>query len=227
MLAVQIVGVVLMVLGIFLLIRAVGAESDVTVPGVTIKAPSSVLVLIIGVIVFLFPFTPWWPEDGLGQTGETTDSPPPVTPPPVTPPPVTPPPVTPPPVTPPPVTLPPVTPPPVTLPPVTASFAGIWKNTDPNTRGLVEIDIGQTPTGLTVRPWGSCTPTPCDWGTQFVSVPSDATNFDIQWDESFAVRSQHYELGSDGRLAVRTMTHFTDASGRADYTSDETFAKSS
>ena len=65
MLAVQIVGLILTILGIILILaRALAGESNVIIPGVTIKAPTSVLVLVLGVLVFLFPVSPWWPVAG-------------------------------------------------------------------------------------------------------------------------------------------------------------------
>ena len=73
MLAVEVVGIVLIVLGVVLLAgRVVGSESDVQIPGVTIKAPASVLVLVLGVLVFLFPYSPWWPETASPQSSATT-----------------------------------------------------------------------------------------------------------------------------------------------------------
>jgi hypothetical protein len=72
MIAVEVVGVVLIVLGVWLLAgRAAGSDSDVQLPGVTIKAPASVLVLVLGVLVFLFPYSPWWPEKAASQSGST------------------------------------------------------------------------------------------------------------------------------------------------------------
>jgi hypothetical protein len=74
MLLVQIVGLALIGLGVVLLVKKlVGAESDLQIPGVTFKAPASVLILILGVFVFLFPYSPWWPTSG----GSATGSPPP------------------------------------------------------------------------------------------------------------------------------------------------------
>lgn len=67
MVAVQIVGAIMMVTGLILLVvPRMGSESKVIVPGVTIDAPASVLVLLIGVAVFLFPYSPWWPSSTNG-----------------------------------------------------------------------------------------------------------------------------------------------------------------
>jgi hypothetical protein len=59
MLLVQILGLGLIGLGVVLLVKKlVGAESDLQIPGVTFKAPASVLTLVLGVLVFLFPYSP-------------------------------------------------------------------------------------------------------------------------------------------------------------------------
>jgi hypothetical protein len=207
MVAVQIVGGLLMALGALLLVRrVVGTESDLQIPGVTLKAPASVLILIVGVLVFLFPWSPWWPENISGggptpspsvETSLATSPSPPAS-----------------------VASP--TPTPAT--PVSA-FIGAWKNVDPNTRSLVEIDITGTATGLTVHPWGACSPTPCDWGSQMVTVPLGASAFDVFWDQGFATVNQHYQLNVDGTLTVSMFTHFTDNSGRSDYTSTDQLAE--
>lgn len=61
----QILGFVLIVVGLALLVvPRLSTSSSVAFPGVTISAPASVLVLIVGVAVFLFPYSPWWPGDG-------------------------------------------------------------------------------------------------------------------------------------------------------------------
>jgi len=206
MLAVQIVGGFLMALGTLLLLRrVVVTESDLQIPGVTLKAPASVLVLILGVLVFLFPWSPWWPETASAPSPTPSSSiaaqSPTVSA----------------------VLTPTLTPSPTPAPQLGA-FPGTWKNVDPNTRGLVQIDIAATSNGVTVRPWGSCSPTPCDWGTQSVAVPSGASAFDVHWDHGFATVDQHYQLNADGTLTVTGFTHFTDNSGRTDYTADDRFA---
>ena len=60
----QILGFVLIVVGVALLVvPRLSTASSVAIPGVTINAPASVLVLIVGVAVFLFPYSPWWPGE--------------------------------------------------------------------------------------------------------------------------------------------------------------------
>jgi hypothetical protein len=76
MLVVQILGLGLVALGVLLLVKKlVGLESDLQIPGVTIKAPASVLILVLGVLVFLFPYSPWWPGNPGGTAGASTQPP--------------------------------------------------------------------------------------------------------------------------------------------------------
>ena len=125
----------------------------------------------------------------------------------------------------PPTEAPTPTPPPTPTPtPTPQPISGTWQNTDANARGLVKIDIAEVPGGLTVRPWGACSPTPCDWGTQMVNVAPGAASWDVHWSSSFAERDQHYTRLVDGTLNVTTHTHFTDSSGRADYDLNEHFS---
>ena len=42
-----------------------------------------------------------------------------------------------------------------------ADFTGTWVNSDTSARGMVKFTI----TPGTFHGYGSCTPTPCDWGT--------------------------------------------------------------
>jgi hypothetical protein len=62
MLGVQILGLVLTVLGVYLILANVlGTEGKVQLPGLVLNVPSSMLVLVLGVAVFLYPLSPWWP----------------------------------------------------------------------------------------------------------------------------------------------------------------------
>lgn len=71
-LSVQILGGVLVALGIYLILaKALGSQGTVQLPGVAINVPGSVLVLLLGVGIFLFPLSPWWPEEAVGSSGTT------------------------------------------------------------------------------------------------------------------------------------------------------------
>jgi len=70
MIFVEALGVTLVVIGLILLISPrLSTTSSLAVPGISINAPASVLVLLVGVLVFLFPYSPWWPgEDKPGPS---------------------------------------------------------------------------------------------------------------------------------------------------------------
>lgn len=99
---------------------------------------------------------------------------------------------------------------------------GDWRACDKDTRGLVRVVLGQRGGNLTVRVFGACHPTPCDWGTvkglayaESVSA-TDAIAFTAVYKFSFKNTIVTGRLDS-GSLIVETYNHFTDGSGRSDY----------
>ncbi len=100
------------------------------------------------------------------------------------------------------------------------SFVGTWQNIDPNTRGWVRIEISAEGNTLFAHFFGACTPTPCDAGS--TSAPFEGNPVHMHADESFATRDFTLSLAGD-TLYVTTFTHFTDNSGRADYTRQDDF----
>jgi hypothetical protein len=96
---------------------------------------------------------------------------------------------------------------------------GDWKNINPKTRGITEIVID----GKKIHPFGACHPTVCDWGK--IKAKAFASGVDSN-DINRLVAHKYNGFDSveitisllpDGTLRVDTFTHFTDASGRADY----------
>ena len=49
-------------------------------------------------------------------------------------------------------------------------FVGVWKNADPGSQGLVEVDIRRDSGGLVVHAIGKCRPTDCGWGQARASL---------------------------------------------------------
>ncbi len=47
-----------------------------------------------------------------------------------------------------------------------SDFTGRWKNADPATRGISQLNIHADGGQLIVRAWGKCHPNDCDWGEQ-------------------------------------------------------------
>jgi hypothetical protein len=112
-------------------------------------------------------------------------------------------------------------------------FAGYWTNVDPNSRGIVALDISVAGTSPNVQAWGNCDPTPCDWGTVTAypydsDVSSNANNaqaimaaFDAGFSETTLVMSL-----SGSQLKVESYDLFKDNSGRSNYATSSYFQKS-
>jgi hypothetical protein len=98
-------------------------------------------------------------------------------------------------------------------------FNGNWVNADAKTRNLARIEIE----GMNVHPFGACSPTLCDWGV--LTAKGDTKQDGIVRRAALvAVHTTKAEqntltiqLEQDGRLSVNVLTHFTDNSGRRDY----------
>jgi hypothetical protein len=108
-----------------------------------------------------------------------------------------------------------------------SALDGDWQNIDPNTRGIVEIVIS----GRRVHPFGACHPTACDQGV--IKAKSFASSVDSS-DIRRLVAKEHTDfsqveitlsLEPDGRLRADRFTHFTDESGRADYSAVDYFKR--
>jgi len=104
-------------------------------------------------------------------------------------------------------------------------FVGNWMNIDPNTGGWIRAVITQYGESYSVHIWGACTPNPCDGGSAplVVDGPTAAHAF---FNHGFATLNMTFLLLSQGELQITTFTHFTDNSGRTDYTRIDTFYKS-
>ena len=102
-------------------------------------------------------------------------------------------------------------------------FMGSWVNQDGNTGGITRVDIRSSDGRTRLHMWGRCHPTDCDWGE--VDAKSVAGTLQANWDPGFAVTEQELGVLSGGRLQVTSYTHFTDNSGRADYTKTEIFTR--
>lgn len=126
---------------------------------------------------------------------------------------------------------------------VSSPMTGNWRNIDSNTRSLTRVvvnfhcgdqvlcdDRGNCTGGqsyFTLRPFGACTPTACDWGTKRAQRMQDG------WQRATYVHSwatkhvwvKTYVYHSKTYLRVWTWTDFTAADGRTDYKTDEWMLK--
>ena len=102
------------------------------------------------------------------------------------------------------------------------AITGVWRNCDEETRGILGMRLAVTPTGLTVRTQGNCTPTPCEWG----EVPARAYATTVTATEAIAFTA-HYDHGfaerivtgllDEGTLIVETYVTFKDGTDRSPY----------
>jgi len=65
-------------------------------------------------------------------------------------------------------------------------FSGVWRNDNPETRGISKLEIQQTGDTVLVRAWATCLPQPCDWGTQKGVFGLNSAS--ITWDQGFVLR---------------------------------------
>lgn len=64
MVAVLILGGALITLGVYLILaNSLNGAGSVQIPGFSLNVPSSLLVLFLGVVLFAWPFTNWWPDE--------------------------------------------------------------------------------------------------------------------------------------------------------------------
>ena len=114
-----------------------------------------------------------------------------------------------------------------------AQFAGKWKNTNPNTRGVTTIEITISGTNVMVHAWGQCQPTDCDWGNVQGFAYGPNVSSDLQaaaqaitaiYRENFKESLMIIRFASRSQLRVETYTRFTDKSNRTNYVDVEMFA---
>lgn len=122
-------------------------------------------------------------------------------------------------------------------------MAGNWSNIDPNTRALTRVNVvfvcddvrrcdsnGNCTGGqsyFTLRPFGKCSPTDCDWGTKRAISMGDGwerATYGYSWATKY-VWVKTYVFSGRTYLRVYTFTDFTAADGRTDYTTDEWMLK--
>jgi hypothetical protein len=66
-----------------------------------------------------------------------------------------------------------------------SSIDGIWKNTDPNTRGITKVIISGN--GTTIQTYAKCSPKDCDWGK--VPLTRSGANYKATYNTSIATTS--------------------------------------
>jgi len=113
-----------------------------------------------------------------------------------------------------------------------AAFSGRWRNIDPKTRGITTVEIEVQDSRAWVHAWGACQPTDCDWGrveaSPFASGVSspDVRSLSAVYTTGFSQTGLTLRLPSAESLEVESATHFTDRSGRSDYSAMYAFRPS-
>ena len=125
----------------------------------------------------------------------------------------------------------------------TQPLQGNWHNINSATRSLTKVNVGfvcddvrlcdtnGNCTGgesyFSIRPFGKCSPTDCDWGTKRATSMSDGWQravYSYSWATKY-VWVKTYVYSGVTYLRVYTWTDFTAADGRTDYSTDEWMLK--
>lgn len=100
-----------------------------------------------------------------------------------------------------------------------SDFKGTWVNTNTSAKGMIKFII----TSGTFHGYGSCSPTPCDWGTTpltlystSVSDPNDIAGT-AQYNFGFAKQMVTLRMVTPYSIKANHYTQFTDGSGRHNY----------
>jgi len=113
-------------------------------------------------------------------------------------------------------------------------FAGTWKNTEPQTRGITTVRIRTQGSLVWVHAWGKCRPRDCDWGEVpamafgpdvSADVPSNARNIEALFMLGFCDVSMTLRPSGVDLLEAEQKVRFSDNSGRSNASLTETFRR--
>ncbi|MCK5058703.1 MAG: hypothetical protein KAT34_18785 [Candidatus Aminicenantes bacterium] len=115
-----------------------------------------------------------------------------------------------------------------------SQFTGLWKNSDPNTRGITKLRIQATGASVTVHAWSKCHPKDCDRGEQAAKVYASSVSANLESD----ARALTVVFSSSGnrtllaihtagtrRLKVDVYKNYQASSKRTNYNTIEFFEK--
>jgi hypothetical protein len=97
--------------------------------------------------------------------------------------------------------------------PAIPSFTGTWLNDNSATGSVVKLIISEVGSRVKVHAFGSCHPTPCDWGTQPGTVDNGAAT--VAWDQGFVKRNMTLTLTASGHLSSTLDSVYNDKRGTA------------
>jgi hypothetical protein len=75
-------------------------------------------------------------------------------------------------------------------PMVEGRLFGVWKNTNPQTRGITRLEVQQNGGLVAVRAWGACSPRDCDWGMTTGIISGESAS--ARWDQGFVERKMAF-----------------------------------
>jgi hypothetical protein len=105
-------------------------------------------------------------------------------------------------------------------------FAGVWRNTDADTRGLTQLNIRTSGDTVTVQAWGQCHPDDCDWGrvqayaygpNVSADIRNTALSISAEYRSSFKKSLLIIRRSGADLLEVIVFTRFTDESNRSNF----------
>jgi hypothetical protein len=79
-------------------------------------------------------------------------------------------------------------------PGVESRLFGMWKNSNPQTRGITRLEVQQNGDLVAVRAWAACSPHDCEWGTNQGFMSGESAS--ITWDQGAVQRKM--ALSPDG-----------------------------
>lgn len=102
---------------------------------------------------------------------------------------------------------------------------------DAATDNLTHLEIASEAGHRTIRAWGKCSPSDCDWGpVTLESIADDpvspqASRFFAIWDQGFAASYVAFYTDADGTLIAEEIRLFRDKSGRKHFRNVERFRR--
>ncbi len=93
------------------------------------------------------------------------------------------------------------------------SFAGAWRNVDPNTKGITKI-IAETSGAASIHAFGKCSPTDCDWGNAVaIALPAPYPyEYCAQYNDDAAKRFLYIDLACiKNFMTVKLVSDYHDS----------------
>lgn len=108
-----------------------------------------------------------------------------------------------------------------------AALGGEWHNVDPATRSITHIELSTDCAAgtATIQVWGACHPRDCKWRPFSGTYDRKKQAIIGRSTASFKIAGLAIKADAQGHVVVTTFSHFTDNSGRKDYTVVDTMER--